>query len=123
MRLVLLGALLVACGNGGDAKQDAPADGFDRHALLAHLSRDVIAPIQTTFATKAQALPGAVAAYCAALEAGNVTTEGDAAKAAWGEAIDVWERAEALMVGPAAMDDGAVRLKIYSWPQLRSCEI
>jgi uncharacterized protein len=125
MDVVRVGLLLLAaCGNGGgNTKNDAPTDGFDRSALLDHLAHKVILPMQSAFAAKAATLPTAVGAYCNALDANAVETTRDAAQAAFGEAIDSWERAESLLVGPAAMDNKAQRDLIYSWPLISACNL
>jgi predicted lipoprotein len=115
--------VLVACGGGGTTPPDAPVDPFDRSALLDHLARSVLLPMQTASAAKAAALPGAIDAHCDALDAGAPGTTLDAARAAWAETIDTWQRAEALLIGPAAMDNKALRSKIYAWPTIATCEI
>lgn len=112
-----------ACGNGSTTKPDSAADGFDRNALLAHLATNVYLPMQAEVAAKAAALPTAVSAYCSALDAGNSGTTQSSARAAFGAAIDAWETAEAVLVGPAAMDNKALRGLIYSWPLISPCEL
>lgn len=122
-RLVLVIAT-AACGGGGSTPpKDAVDDGFDRNALLANLSRNVLMPMQTAFAEKAAALPGAITAYCNALDAGTPGTTLEAARAAFANAIDTWEVADAVLVGPAAMDGETLRGKIYGWPNVSPCEI
>ena len=75
---------VIACGGGGDdTAPDAPSDAFDPNAMLAHLATHVLLPIQTEFKTSAAALPGAIDAYCDAVEASSIGTTRDAAKAAW----------------------------------------
>ena len=114
---------IAACGSGGGgtSKPDAAADGFDRSALLDHLSHRVLLPIQEAFAAKAAALPGAIEGYCNALDAGTAGTMLDAVRTAWGDALVAWERADALLVGPAAMDNNTLRDRIYAWPLLSTC--
>lgn len=115
-------AAAAICGCGGDpAQPDAPADGFDRPAMLAHLGQRVLLPIHEEFAGRAATMAGAVDAYCAALDAGAPGTTLEAARAAWAEAIDAWQAADALLVGPAAMDQKTLRERIYAWPLLSSC--
>jgi predicted lipoprotein len=114
--------LLIGCG-GESGQPDAIADNFDRNALLAHLGEHVLLPIHATFDTRANALPAAIAAHCDALDAGTPGTTLDAARAAWREAIDTWERAEQLLIGPAAMDNKALRDRIYAWPLLAPCDV
>lgn len=118
---------VVACGgNGGDDTPpvpDAPTDGFDRNAMLAHLATNVLLPMQTEFETAAAALPGAIDAYCDAVEANAVGATRDAAKTAWIAAVDRWQRADALLVGPAQMDNKTLRDRIYGWPLLATCSL
>lgn len=123
---VLAGAAAVAvaavagCG-GGPSSPDAAADGFDRSAMLAHLGQKVLLPIQEAFADRAAALPPAIEAYCSALDAGPPGTTLEAARAAWRDAMDGWQAADALLVGPAAMDQKTLRERIYAWPLLSTC--
>ena len=115
---------VIACGGSGDdTAPDAPSDGFDRNAMLAHLATHVLLPIQTEFKTSAAALPGAIDAYCDAVEASSIGTTRDAAKTAWIAAVDRWQRAEPLLVGPAAMDNKTLRDRIYGWPLLATCSL
>lgn len=118
-----LALLAFGCGGGGTSTPDAIADNFDRNALLAHLANDVLVPIYATFETRAAALPPAITAYCDALDAGAPGATLDAARAAWRDAIDTWERAEAVLVGPAAMDNKALRDRVYAWPLLAPCDV
>lgn len=115
--------LVVACGGETQRTPDAKPDDFDRTALLDHLAHQVLVPIQTNAAVKAAPLPGAIDAHCDALEAGTPGTTLDAARAAWATTMDAWERAEAALIGPAAMDNKALRAKIYAWPTISTCEI
>lgn len=115
-------ALLGACGSGS-TRADAPDDGFDRGALLQHLGANVLLPMQVTFADKAAALPPAIEAYCTALDAGAAGTSRDDAVAAWTAAIDAWELADAVLIGPAAMNMKDLREKIYAWPLLAPCGV
>ncbi len=116
---------VIACGGRGDdtPTPDAPQDGFDRTAMLTHLATHVLLPIQTEFRTSAAALPGAIEAYCDAVEANATGATRDAAKAAWVAAVDRWQRADTLLVGPAAMDNNTLRDRIYGWPLLATCSL
>lgn len=115
--------LVAACGNEPGKGIDAPTDDFDRSAMLAHLAEHVLLPIQATFATRAGAVPAAISAHCDALDAGQPAATLDAARAATSAAIDAWERAEAVLVGPVAMDHAKLRSEIYAWPLLSPCEL
>jgi uncharacterized protein len=116
--------LAAACGGGGaDPKPDAKPDSFDRSAMLAHLAREVLLPIQARAAAEAAGVPAAIDGYCDALEAGTPGTTLDTARATWARAMDTWQRAEAVLIGPAAMDNKALRSLIYAWPIISTCEI
>jgi predicted lipoprotein len=116
-------AVLVGCGSEGNRTPDAAPDGFDRSALLDHVANRLLLPIQNTAATRAAALPVAIDAHCDALDAGTPGTTLDAARAAWVETIDAWQRAESVLIGPAAMDNKTLRSYIYAWPSIATCEI
>ncbi|MDQ3337812.1 MAG: imelysin family protein [Myxococcota bacterium] len=115
-----MAVLLAACG-GGEGSPDARTDNFDRSAMLAHLSSNVLLPMQAAFDAKAAALPAVVSAYCDALDAGAVGATRDAAVTAWAAAVDSWEQADAVLIGPAAMTEKDLRYKIYAWPLLAPC--
>lgn len=118
----LAAAVMSGCG-GSSPQPDAVPDSFDRPAMLAHLGRNVLLPIQAAFATRAAALPGAIGAYCVALDAGPPGATLDAARAAFRDAVDAWQAADALLVGPAVADMKTLRERIYAWPLLSSCGI
>jgi len=80
-------------------------------------------PIQADVDAKAALLPAALDAYCDALDAGTAGGTLDAAKGAWRDAVDAWERADELRVGPADMNNGVLRDRIYAWPSLAPCDI
>lgn len=123
-RTASLVVLLAACSGGGTTPEiDAPSDDFDRRALLAHLGTHVLLPIQADVAAKTAALPAAITAHCDALDAGQPGATLAAARTAWSQAIDAWERAEALLIGPAAMDNKTLRDRIYGWPLLSTCGV
>ena len=113
--------LLGACDGGGSDKVDAKPDSFDRSAMLAHLSTNVLLPMQAAFDAKAAVVPGAIAAYCNALDTGAVGTTRETAVAAWAAAVDAWEQADEVLIGPAAMNNKDLREDIYAWPLLAPC--
>lgn len=127
--LAVAALALAACGGGGggggddDDRPDAPDDSFDRRALIEHLATNVLLPGYVAFADDAAALVTAVDAYCDALVAGDAIAERDAARAAWRDAADAWERNDAILVGPAAMDFKALRNRIYAWPLAATCGV
>lgn len=113
-----------ACGSPTpQPAHDAPDDGFDRAGLLAHLSRNVLLPMQTAFATRAAALPAAIEAHCNALDAGQGSATLEPARAAFGAAVDAWQQPDAVLIGPAAADMLTLRGRIYGWPNSSACEI
>jgi hypothetical protein len=124
MRIVLCVLVSVAACGSSTAKPDAgPTDSFDRSMLLDHLANQVLLPLQTRFASVAAVLPPAIAASCDGLDRGEPDATLETARAAWGETIDAWEAADALLVGPAAMDSRVIRDRIYGWPLLSPCGI
>ncbi|HVV82196.1 MAG TPA: imelysin family protein [Kofleriaceae bacterium] len=115
-----------ACGHdGASAPPDADIP-FDRETLLAHLADDVLIPTYDTFADQTAAVSTAIDGYCAALDGGDAPAIDGAqagARAAWVTAMDTWEGAEAVLVGPAARIDQMLRNRIYSWPFVAPCSI
>lgn len=122
-RSVLVFLSLSACSGGGSGDDVAPIDadlgGFDRRAMLGHLANDFAVPAHEAFATSAAALQGAIDGYCDGLGA----PERAAAQTAWRDAADRWERADAVLFGPATLEMRALRDRIYSWPLVATCGI
>jgi uncharacterized protein len=96
---------VAACGGGG-GRPDAIGDRFDRAALIERIGRDLLVPVYEQLAPATADLVAAIDADCS----------GPGAEQAWRDAIDVWHRADAVLIGPAAMDSKAIRDRIYSWP-------
>ncbi len=120
----LLVTSVAGCGGESTPEPDAFDGGFNRAALVEHLVSAVLVPIQEAFEQSAQGLPAAVQSYCTALDAGaNVAMARQAAQLAWSNAVDAWQRADAILVGPAAMDNSALRSKIYAWPLMAPCGV
>ncbi|WP_434383680.1 imelysin family protein [Melittangium boletus] len=75
------------------------------------------------FQTRAVALEQAAQAYAAGPDASTR----DAARTAYGRAMDTWQQLEVMQVGPAAPRSqpggGDVRDNIYSWPLINRCSI
>lgn len=120
---VALSVALFACGEETTRTPDAAPDLFDRSAMLAHLAHQVLLPMQTAAAAQAAMLPDAIDAYCDALDAGAPGATLDAARTQFAATIDAWQRTETVLVGPAAMDNKALRGLIYAWPTISTCEI
>lgn len=120
----LVTALVFACSRKGAEDEGAAgpdAGAFDKQALLRAFADCALRSYQD-FATSATALE---AAARQANEQGTPQAR-EAAREAWKKAIDVWERAEVLQYGPAAMlGPGALDMRdgIYSWPNVSRCVI
>src|SRR5688572_8567775 len=110
------------CGNDAADVADAPdarPDGFNRQALLERVTADLLVPTYAAFSSRAVALAAAVDGWCAALDDATRAS----AQQAWRDAIDVWQVADSLLVGPAAMDSRALRDRIYAWPLASTCGV
>ena len=115
---LLLALVTAACGGGGGGSSiDARVDEFDRMAMNANLIAAVIRPTYQAFAERAGEIEAAVAAWCEDPEALEGT------RAAWRAAMVAWQEAEMMLVGPAAMNDRALRDVIYSWPTVSTCAV
>jgi hypothetical protein len=123
LHLILVALATPACSGDGNARPDALDTTFDRNALLANLADHVLLPIQADVDATAALLPAAIATYCDALDGGTVGTTLETARATWADAVDAWERADTVRIGPAAMNNGALRDRIYAWPSLAPCDI
>lgn len=125
--LALCGALLLGGGCGGDggdsSRPDASVISFDRAAMLQNVGENIVLPVYRDFDSKADSLATAVDAHCAALGTAGETTALEAAQAAWREVASAWQVAEPMLFGPAAMESGALRDRIYSWPLTSSCAV
>jgi predicted lipoprotein len=112
--------LLVACGQA----TEPPLFGEStRRAILASATTEVILPTLTTFEARATALREPLEALAAAPDS---AVHLEAARRAWAEAMDTWQAAELMQLGPAApMSAGGedLRAKIYSWPLTNPCRV
>jgi hypothetical protein len=100
----------------------------DRGAVRRSIVEQVILPTLRDFAARAAALEIATASFASSLSG----ADRDAAREAWRAAMDVWEEAETMQVGPAGMplsSTGGViggmglRDEIYSWEVTNRCRI
>ncbi len=119
---------------GGDDDDSAGDDDDDnggtdsnaqRLAALASITDNVIVPTLTSFETKSKALDSAVKAWAASP---GDTAKRDAARAAFRDAMLVWQEAEVLQVGPAASSTARaggtdLRDRIYAWPTVNPCRV
>lgn len=134
--------LVSACGESTSSKNGPnfgetptstlnPDNNFNQQALLENIIDNIMTPVFEQFSTITATQIPAIAEYCqmekdAAL--GNATSEQitvarDNAKQAWRNAINIWQQAEVMKVGPLADNNGLLRDKIYSWPVVNSCSV
>jgi predicted lipoprotein len=119
-----LAAALGGCGEPGAGAADAGDGGFARRAMLRALAERFFVPTYERFAQETSALVAALDAHCAALDAGSgATATVDGAQTAWRTAIDTWEHADAVLLGPAAMDERSARDRVYAWPLASTCGV
>lgn len=112
----------------GPSDPDAPT-GPDARALLAAVGPEVVVPTLDAAHQAATALEAAIAAWDAAERDGAAeASHVEAARAAWIDAMTVWQRAEVHQLGPAAPSASAVggadgRDLVYSWPTVNPCRV
>jgi predicted lipoprotein len=114
---------VVACGTDGGDNPDLPADDFYRGALLENVANRVIPSQYEQFATNVDALIAAIEAYCSALDTPDEAARRSDAQTAYAEAMDRWQLAEVMLVGPASRGGEAIRDYIYSWPEVSACAV
>ncbi|TDP72202.1 imelysin family protein [Bradymonas sediminis] len=125
--LVLAVGFSAACSddNSGNAvTQEDPKAAEARRDVLANLGENVIFATYVEFEQKVQVLQTKTDAYAASLD----SADHEAAKVAWSDAMQVWQRAEMFQVGPAGAMGAAVagedlRDQIYSWPLTNGCRV
>jgi len=93
-------------------------------ALLAHLAENVIIPTYSDFLAATETLVTATAAYAVSPDASGQAQ----ARLAFGEAMNLWQMAEVMQIGPAgsmtsALGGQDLRDEIYSWPSVNSCRV
>jgi predicted lipoprotein len=115
-------AVLVACSRKGtgDAADNGPnAGSFDKAALLQAFGECTVGAYRDFTAASTR-----LEAATKKAQAEGTPDALAAARAAWNDAIDVWQRAEVLQIGPAAMDGAGaadMRKGIYAWPLVNRC--
>jgi predicted lipoprotein len=92
--------------------------------LLANLAEHVILPTYRQFNEAAESLELAAQSYAQSMTAEDLLT----VQHAWNDAMDIWQRAEVIQVGPAAAMNEALggedlRSEIYSWPTVNPCRV
>lgn len=91
--------------------------------MLAHLGEHLLVPVYSSFEVAAEQLKTDVADLCAAVGGADETSALDTARASFAVAMDRWQVAEAMLLGPAAMNERTLREQIYSWPLVSTCAI
>jgi len=129
---------VTACGestssSAGDGFNSQPDNetSFNEQALLTNLADNIITPTFSEFETLADSQVTAVVDYCnqqKLFSEGTVTAEQvlaaqTSAQVSWKAAIDVWQQAELMQIGPLLSNEGLLRNKIYSWPIVNSCAV
>ena len=107
--------------------QPHPTDGYDRQSLLISTADGAVLPTYEAFVLAAESLEDAALAWSVELEAGaEGSAARDEARTAWRVGMLAWQRAEAMLLGPAGAPGNVVgglglRDEIYSWPTVNPC--
>jgi predicted lipoprotein len=124
LAVLTLGAGLAAsCGSPEQGGADARQIDFDRAGMLRNIGENIIMPVQNSFDSNADELATRVVAYCEALGTAAQAEALGAVQEQWRATMDDWQVAEAMLIGPAAMNDLTLRDRIYSWPLVSSCAV
>ena len=123
--------VLMGCNASNETPNGGNADGVGgasssavKSAVLGHLAEDVIVATLTQFQQAAVTLNAAAVAHASAPTPETLIT----AQEAWREAMEIWQQAEVMQVGPAGVSGDVVggedmRDSIYSWPLANPCRI
>ncbi len=122
MRRGLLCLFLLSCG--GNPETPPPPDAALRRETAASIARQVVVPTLRDFAAAATNLQEATSAW----QASGAPADQDGARDAWRAAMDLWQQAEVMQVGPAGPMGTTVggedlRDAIYSWPIVNPCRV
>ncbi len=120
--IVAAASWLLQCGPAAP-EVDSGIDEAAQLRVLEALAERVIVPTHQRFAQAAVALEWAAQAYAASL----AEADRSAAQAAWRAAMEIWQRAELMQIGPSAPSTrpGGTWLRdaIYSFPVTVRCRI
>jgi predicted lipoprotein len=125
-RLFVCASLLSACGGGAaPVDPDFVSGEAARRVVLADMADGVILPTLRGFSAASDALVAATEALAARPEDEMARS---AARAAWVAAMELWQVAEVMQIGPAgpASDDAGgldLRDRIYAWPVINACRV
>ncbi|BDX04830.1 imelysin family protein [Planctobacterium marinum] len=106
--------------DGTDPNEAQQAAEFTESGLIEAIVDNIYIPTFELFAQRAQALDTSVSAYCDALPGDENNLRGTAQNN-WKSAMDTWQMAELMQVGPLADNSNERRNRIYSWPNNRAC--
>ena len=103
----------------------------NQQALVENLTDNIITPTFSRFAELASTQTSDVEAYCTKLDeqingqgSADSTSEAKAtAQASWREAMNSWQEAEVMLLGPLVTNENLLRNTIYSWPNTNSCGV
>ncbi len=97
---------------------------FNESALIASVVDNVLVPTYQSFSTQADSLHQSIRTYCETLRtSSDASTTQANAKADWKSAMDEWQLAEMMQIGPLAENNFALRNRIYSWPNVSTCAV
>lgn len=127
MRHLILAAVsalsLMSCDDGESMGPPAAPAGAETRAFLESLDRDLITPTYGALQTATAALLQSTAAW---RDDPTDAAARAAAQADWQAAMDAWQIAEVLQIGPASRDgvgSAGLRDELYSWPQHNPCRV
>ena len=116
----------------GEDPRAAVSDRYEPRDLLRSLAVNVLFPTYVDFAAAAEELQRTTATWATAAEAamdaaGSTAQSQQAAREAYVRAMDAWQRAELMQLGPAALAPSVgglgLRNAIYSWPLISACRV
>ena len=116
----------------GEDQRAAVSDRYEPRDLLRSLAVNVLFPTYVDFAAAAEELQRTTAMWAIAAEAamdaaGPTGQSQQAASEAYVRAMDAWQRAELMQLGPAAPAPSVgglgLRNAIYSWPLISACRV
>lgn len=140
----VIALVLTGCGESSSSTAGADFDTgvstpvtpitFDQKQLLNDLVDNVFSPTFAEFNRQAIAQHTAIAAYCDLEKSFDPTLGNEEAKTArdqaklsadnaWKDTMVAWQHAEMMIVGPLSANNKELRNKIYSWPDVSSCNV
>jgi predicted lipoprotein len=114
---------LLSCSGGDGGSPDARQIDFDRAGLVDNIATNVIVPTYSQFLSDVDDLDAGIAAWCASLGGVDEDAMRTAAQVDYTAAMDTWQLAELMLIGPAHADGDALRDFIYSWEIVSACAV